>query len=532
MSSSLRQPACSRAQERPPTALTSPLSARLERGPDLRDVWFRPLQAGNRAPLFGRISVRRKTKEAAKQHADEDESARETAEEQDEIERRDGLRHTGPLTSSVPTETDHSDSLRLSVPATVGIGSAIAVGALLHLGRQLDAGAWASLWAEDGSVFLSDAHRDFAGTFLAQNGGYAHIVPRLIAGLSLAFPLDDAAGAFAVMGSVVVAATAAFVYFASGDVLRSQALRLVLAAAVLVLPVAGSELYANALNLHFYLVFACFWALFWQSESGGAIATRSAIAVVAPLSDPVSALLLPLALVAPLTRRSGRALIVSTSFVVGLAVQAILMYGGDSPERNWEFQLEDVRDILSLRVAGGLLVGDRFLDDAWLALGRSFSYAALAAVSVAIVALLLRTRSRASTFSLISLTYGLLFYSLHAVGRGTGGMDPELGSFHLNGARYVLLPFLFTLAAILALADNVRGRHADRVRAAIMVWLVAVLVLNYPVGPNARSEGPSWQEELTTARRTCADGNRESTTILVAPAPPNVWFVRIACSRL
>jgi hypothetical protein len=405
-------------------------------------------------------------------------------------------------------------------------------GALLHLGRQQDQPAWTSLWAEDGSVFLTDAQHDFFGTFFSQNGGYVHVVPRAIAGLSLALPVDDAAIVFAVAGSLVVALLAVFVYFASREALRSRVARLGLAGGVLLLPVAGAELYANALNLHFYLVFACFWALFWQSETSGALAARSTVALAAPLSDPVSALLLPLAIVAPIARRSVRVLVVSTCFFAGLAVQAILMRGGESPERNWEFHLVDVPDIFSLRVTGGLLVGDRFLDDLWLSIGRAFSYGALAVAAAVIVALLLRTDRRTAAFTLISLAYAGLFYAVHMVGRGTGGMDPEVGSLHLNGARYVLLPFLFVLAAILALAASARGSRANWIRASVVVWLVALLAINYPVGPNARSEGPRWKRELTTASRGCADAEKGSANILVAPSPPRVWFARIPCSRL
>jgi len=444
---------------------------------------------------------------------------------------------SGILSSVAPPVlpgTDHTGSNRFpNVVRGAGILVALAAAAALHLGRQREVGAWRSVWAEDGSVFLTDAHRDFAGTFLAQNGGYVHVVPRMIAGVTALLPVDHAATAIAVGGSAVVALAAAFVYLASRSVLRSQWARLGLAGAVLFLPVAGSELYANALNLHFYLLFACFWALFWQSETWGALGSRSAVALAATLSDPLAALFLPLAVVAPVARRSLRALAVSCSFFAGLVTQAILMRGGESPERNWVFRLSDLPDIFSLRVAGGLLVGDRYLDDLWLALGRAFSYTALLVVSVVIVYLLLRGTRATAAFALISLGYAGLFFGVHLVGRGTGGMDPELGTFHLNGARYVLLPFLFVLAALLALIDTA---GASRVRARWMrgvawLWLVALLLANYPIGPNQRSSGPRWSEELTEAHRMCAKSEARIARILVAPAPPQVWFARIPCPR-
>jgi hypothetical protein len=211
----------------------------------------------------------------------------------------------------------------------------LAGAAILHLARQRGVPPWNSLWAEDGSVFLSGALRDFPGTFLAENGGYIHVVPRVIAGIAAALPVEAAAAVMAAGASVIVALISGFVYFASAEVLRSRAARLALAASVLFLPVPGSDLLANATNLHFYLLFACFWALFWQAESSAALGSRSAVALAASLSDPLSALLLPLAVVAPLARRSVRALAVSGVFVAGLAVQLLITWGGERPGRNW-----------------------------------------------------------------------------------------------------------------------------------------------------------------------------------------------------
>ena len=162
---------------------------------------------------------------------------------------------------------------------------------------------------------------------------------------------------------------------------------------MLLLPVPGSDLLANATNLHFYLLFACFWAFLWQSETTTALSCRGIAALGAALSDPLSALFLPLAIVAPVARRSVRSAVVSGLFFVGLATQLAIMWGGTRPERNWSFRLGALPELFSLRVAGGLLVGDRFLGDTWAAFGRTFAYGALVVV-IGVIALLLRRSSR------------------------------------------------------------------------------------------------------------------------------------------
>jgi hypothetical protein len=411
--------------------------------------------------------------------------------------------------------------------ATVGGFAALAAGTLLHLERQRGVPVWNSLWAEDGQVFLSGAVRNFRGTFFAQNGGYVHVVPRLIAGIVAALPVQDAAVAMAVGAAALVALVAGFVYVASSEIVPSRAARLALAAAVLLLPVPGSELLANATNLHFYLLFACFWAFLWQSETGFAVGSRAAVVVATALSDPLSALLLPLAIAAPVARRSVRALVVSGLFFAALVVQLAVIAGGARPERNWGFRLGALPEIFALRVGGGLLVGDRFLGDAWDGYGRGFAYGALLLVALVIALLLRRSDRRTTAFALIALGYAGLFFCVQLIGRGTGGMDPDLHGFRLNAARYILVPFLLVTSVIVVLAER---RPRAWVRRAALLWLAALLAVNYSVTSD-RSHGPRWNRELAHARRICSATGARTVKVLVAPSPPHVWFATIPCRR-
>ena len=420
----------------------------------------------------------------------------------------------------------------------IRVGAALAAvsgGTVLHLERQRGIPVWNSLWAEDGRVFLTGAIQNFRGTFFEESGGYLHVVPRVIAGIVALFPVKDAAAVMAIGAAAAIALIAGFVYFASSEVLESRAARLGLAAAVLLVPVPGPELLANTTNLHFYLLFACFWALLWQSERGVAFGSRIIVVAATALSDPLSALFLPLAIVAPIARRSVRALVVSGVLLAALAVQFAIISGGARPERNWGFRLGALPEIFSLRVAGGLLVGDRFLGDVWAAYGRLFAYGALLIVILVIAALLLRTDRRTAAFALIAFGYTGLFFCVQLVGRGTGGMDPDLHGARLTGARYTLLPFLLMTTVILALVDRVREHRSSGgrawVRRAALLWLVLLLAVNYSVTSD-RSRGPRWDRELMDARTTCATTHKVSARVLLAPSPPRVWFATIPCKRI
>jgi hypothetical protein len=416
-----------------------------------------------------------------------------------------------------------------------GVLAGLCVATFLHLERQRGVPVWNSLWAEDGRVFLSDAIRNFTGTFFTQNGGYIHVVPRLIAGAVAALPVKDAAAGMAIGASAAIALTAGFVYLASSEVLRSRTARLALAAAVVLLPVPGAELLANTTNLHFYLLFACFWAFVWQSETAAALGCRGLVVLATALSDPLSALFLPLAVVAPIARRSARSAAISGLFLAGLATQLVIMWDGARPGRNWGFRLGALPEIFSLRVAGGLLVGDRFLGDAWDSLGRTFAYGALLVVVAVVAALLLRTDRRTLAFALVSLGYAGLFFCAQLVSRGTGGMDPEWRGFQLNGARYVLLPTLLLTTVIVAALDRApvhRTRSGwEWSRRAGLIWLAALLAVNYSVTSD-RSRGPRWDRQLMHARGTCASTARMTAEVLVAPSPPRVWFATVPCRRL
>jgi hypothetical protein len=428
---------------------------------------------------------------------------------------------------------------RSYVRLAIRLAGALAVllaGTLLHLARQRGVPVWNSLWAEDGRVFLTGSLQDFSGTFFAQNGGYLHIVPRGIAGVAALLPVEDAAAGMAVGSAAVIALIAAFVYAASSEVLESRTMRLGLAATVVLVPVPGHELLANTTNLHFYLLFACFWALVWQGETVGALGARGLVVVATALSDPISALFLPLAIVAPVARRSVRALVVSGLFLAGLLAQFVVMAGGARPERNWGFRLGALPDVFSLRVTGGLLVGDRFLGDAWAAYGRAFAYGAFLAVAIVIAVLLLRSDRRAIAFALIALGYAGLFFCVQLFGRGTGGIDQEVHGSRLDAARYIVLPFLLVTTTILVLVDRGYARRpASRpwawTRRAALLWLVVLLAVNYSVTDD-RSRGPRWDRELGAARNVCATQGVRNVRVLVAPSPPHVWYATVPCNRI
>jgi hypothetical protein len=407
----------------------------------------------------------------------------------------------------------------------------VAIATALELARQHAVSAWDTIWAEDGSIFLAEAtERSVVRTIVDPYGGYIHLPPRVAAGAAASLPLEKAALVFAVAWALTVALLAVFVYFASGSVLRARGARIALAALVALLPASGSELLGNATNLHFYLIFACFWAFLWRSLTAAALGARSGVVAVTALSDPLTVLFAPLALWNALTRVSRRELAVPAALIVGLAIQfTAIAASGEPPQRLTRFDARDLLPLFALRVTGSLVVGDRFIDDLWFAFGRAFSYGALAVVMVALVAGAARTGRATRIFVAVSSAYAVAFFVVFVAGRGTAGMRPgfDEATWHLAGARFTYAPILFLAASVLAIADAHAARLAGfRGR---VVEVVTMLVVGIVVAANfslssERSLGPRWQPELAKASRQCHVDGTEAR-VRVAPAPFGFDFV-------
>ena len=419
-------------------------------------------------------------------------------------------------------------------PAAVGSALVALLTALL-LVRQAVVAAWDTIWAEDGFAFLSDALSGNALAAVAEpHGGYLHLPPRAAAAIAALLPLDLAAVVFSVTWAVVVALLAAFVYAASGQVLRSRALRLTLATLTALLPAAGSELLGNTTNLHFYLVHACFWAFVWRSTTRPALAARATVVAVTALSDPLTLLFAPLALWIAVSRDGRRELVVPAFLVAGLAIQlGATVLAGESPERLTRFDPTDLPLLFSLRVTGSLLVGDRFLDEAWLSLGRPFAYGALLAVGGVLLIGALRTERATRVFVTIAAGYSVVLFGVFLAGRGTAGMRPgtDEATWHLAGARFTYTPILLLLAALLALIDRYAAdRRAGVLARGATVATVAVLVAANFGLTSERSLGPAWQPELEAARQRCHAG-ADRARIPVAPEPFG-FVLQTACRNL
>ena len=201
-------------------------------------------------------------------------------------------------------------------------------GALVVLLRQTGIPAVDTLYAEDGQIFLAQAYeRGIPATLLEPWAGYSNLLPRLLTAAVAVLPVHWAAASMAIGAALLTSALALVAYRALSGVIRSPALRGVAAAAVLLVPVGQEEVFSAVANLHWFLVPVTALVLLWNPASRLDVGLAAAVAFLAAASDPVVALLLPLACLRLFTRVPASR-IPSAAFIAGLAVQFVVVATG------------------------------------------------------------------------------------------------------------------------------------------------------------------------------------------------------------
>lgn len=412
----------------------------------------------------------------------------------------------------------------------------VAAMTLLQVMRQPRGTLWDTLWAEDAGVFLSQAlARPFPATLLDPHASYVQLAPRLVARAAATLPLEHAAAVIAFGSALVVALLSVYVYFASSVVFRTQWPRVVLATLVVLVPATTYETNATAANLHWYLMFACFWALLVPVPGRLWVGAGAAIAVVATLSDPLAGLLLPLALGQMVRSERWGERVVPIAFTVGLAAQLLLGALRESPEPFGDVEAGDLLGIYALRVAGSLLVGDRFLDEFWRQLGWAFAWTSLAVVVVAVGYGIASSDGRRRFHLSITMFCSAAFLAVPLLVRGTVHLL-ERETFTLNGSRYMVVPILFLAVAVLLVAEEPGPRFSAaatrHLQMGVVLWALTLVVLNYS-GDSVRGGAPSWTASLAHARSYCATPSVPGDTdVVIGRGPDDVFPVRTTCDRI
>ena len=392
-------------------------------------------------------------------------------------------------------------------------GAAVLAGTAVGLLRQPGAGALDTVWAEDGAVFLGEATRHGALEAVGMSyAGYFHLVPRLLTAVATLFPPSAAATVLAIEAALVVAALAVLVYAASAELLRSPLSRFLVAAPVVVVPVAQSDVLNSVANLHWYGLYALFWILLWRPASAAAKTVAVLLVALVATSDILVLTFLPLAVCEAWRGRQRHAVVLAGVLGAGVAAQLLGLATGASERPLDPDPVRAVTGVV-LSAVPAPLIGERWLgtevDAHWIALAGL----AWLLVAAAVVVALARLTWPDWRLALLAAGHAAALYALPVLLSGVAT------------PRYTVAPALLVVTALVALLQPARSRVPVY---ALTVLLALVWAVNLRVN-NSRADGPRWSDELPAARQRCTA--ESVTTVPISPAEEH-WTADLSCRYL
>ena len=410
------------------------------------------------------------------------------------------------------------------------LAAAVPLGALVMLVRVAGpVPAWDSIYAEDLSIFLVQALQH-PWHLLTPDAGYSQLVARLIAQFVVYLPLRDAAAAFAIIGALVTTGCALFIFHASAGHVRSAVLRVVLAVAVVLLPVAQLEIADSGVNSPWYLLFALFWAVLWRPGTRAGMAGAAAVGFLTAASTTMSVVFAPLLLARAIALPRLREHAVTAGWAAGCLLQVPYIVSNLGSAHSRAAHLASPGPVLAF-------YGHEVVLPAlgWHLAWRLQAFAGRNGATLIIGAILavffgwalLTQRGQARVFVVACLMTGLLFTAFGATLRPGVTTSPVAENFE-SGSRYTAFPiFLIEAAAVAAVGSFICHRQHRLRTVAAVAALVGVLSVGWVTDfryQGLRSGTTSWPSTATAWLHACQrtpDGViREPTGYRVRTAIP------------
>jgi len=386
------------------------------------------------------------------------------------------------------------------------------------------------LWAEDGNTFLAQAYeRGGANLILEPYAGYMHLVPRLAAwGVRDLVPFVDSAVGMGVLAAVVTSLTALAAFHWSRGWLTLPA-SVLLWLVTLLIPAAALELAINVADSHWWLMFAAFWAL--MSRDRGAVSRVAAVTTViaAALSDPLTAVLVPLAIVRLIGLRSWKEAIVPVSLFVSLALQAFVVMGTERGTALERLTLLRLGHQASLQVGFATVIGGPLGDRIALelpALAVGVGVVVLVATFVGSILVVRRRPLALIAFVSGAASFALIQYLVWPTTRIPADIGPLTW-----GQRYAFNALLLVATALVAIADGIVVKGRFPVLGRVVAGAIAICLL-WPGVVQFQSTGyrpdiPGLAEQMPAAVAAC-DTHPDAAYPFVT-LPHEAYILLVSC---
>jgi hypothetical protein len=420
-------------------------------------------------------------------------------------------------------------------PYVVGSGVAVALVAL-QLARGWRSAPLETIWADD-SVWLNDAMRRGAlDAVTTPYGGYLQTLPRVVAEPLAELPVASLAWAMALLGAGIVATCALVVWRASAGHVKDPYLRAGLAAMVVLVPVAGVEMFANVTNSTWFLLFATFWLLLWRPATLARAIAGACPLFLAAVSTAGVFFLFPVALLRALAIRDCRDGVMVGAFAAGAAVQlvALLTYENEnlfqSPRWDW-----DLLPAYAQRAIGGALMGNVVTGYLSEQLGTPLEVALAGGLLGFTVLALVRANAPARVLVVLAVVTSIAMFIVSGYARNAVPLLLSPDDPSANGAsRYAVVPTLLLVSALFVWLDQASrtttGSRLSPGRLVALLVLVAAL-LSFDVSDRGIRGSPTWPSALDRARLECTRTSAPTARLPVAGAFFG-FAVVLPCDRL
>jgi MFS family permease len=428
------------------------------------------------------------------------------------------------------------DDARRSRWSVLAIALAFPVLTLALLGWHRDAPAWDRLYAEDGRDFIGDAQTLSLGeSILTPYNGYLHLLPRLLGALFVDLDPSAWGAATSISAALIRVSFALALLVMTRGLVPSLAPRLALVVIALFGGYSAGETLNNICNLQWFLVPVAVVAMMRMSPSRMHAVTATVLSVLAALSSPIAAVIIPLAVVRLIAASRWTDRVAPLAFLPAIAVQLsfVLTQGSRSRPEGWS--VHNILDSYWLSVMSNTLFGTG--PTRWIFGAMGWTFVAFVIVLIAgIGATLIVTRTPHFGAVVVLVAMSAIVW-VGSASFAASAINTLPGSSLTLTTRYAVSPILLLatgLAAAFGLAfGSASGfppgaRRLVRIVTATLGAFAVVAALGaYGVGFRERHErvGPSWVGEAERIATECAQG---ADSVEVALTPGN-WRMVVYC---
>ena len=399
-------------------------------------------------------------------------------------------------------------------------------------------GGWVGdhLHKEDGTIFLTQQLHGGLSPLLTIYSGYTHVGPRLVVAACATATTSHfpACVATATDGLRVVMMVLAFPLLAAYA--RTWRWGLAGAALFLFLPAGQWEVLGNVTNLRWFLVPMAVLILLSAYDSVILVVLASLFVVVAALSDPLAAVLLPLAVWRFITVK-GISRLPAACFLPASILELSLIHPGQrgqglGPQELLRYPIDSVEQLLvrGFDASQFGITGTEIIFRVGGLLG------ALVAVIVPVAMLVVAIRAGWNP-SLRLASVLIIIGSILFLGTIMWNNVSNLGFAHwydlgnLVNRYSVGVGLLIGPALLLACSTLWDDRRFHRMLAAGSVAVLALACVADFKGDKYSTRGPVWSNTVAAARHTCTTSHARNVTVTITPTGVGThWTANVPCS--